>query len=160
MQVDLVFTPEPEPMPTITQMPDLAPAADLSGAIAGIATLVILALGGLAWRKVSSLLAEMTTDMKATKIDVRATKIQTTNSHDTNLRDDLTEAITKIDNLANVVLDVKTGLTRLDNRQTEMHQDLRETRRDLRFTTEYVRAVDERFIKHTDAEGKTGGSNG
>jgi uncharacterized protein YoxC len=153
MLFHIVSSPEPEPMPTITQMPDLAPAADLSGAIAGIATLVILALGGLAWRKVSSLLAEMTTDVKATKI-------QTTNSHKTNLRDDLTDAVNTISDVACAMEDVKESMKKMEDRQQAMHEDLRETRKDVRFATEYTRDVDKRLISHIDeSSDKNGGSN-
>lgn len=146
-------------MPTMTQMPDLGPAADLSAAIAGIVTLVILALGSLAWRRIASFVTEVTADVKATKADVRITKVQTTNSHETNLRDDLTEAINKIDSLVGSVKTVESTVEKLDSRQGEMHQDLRETRKDLRFATEYVRDVDKRFIEHLDEERKKGGSN-
>ncbi len=138
-------------MPTMTQLPDLGPAGDLSASIAGIVTLVILALGALAWRRLGSVFAEMRTD-------VRATKIQTVNSHETNLRDDLTEAITKIDSLATSVGEMKSGMERLDTRQTAMHEDLRETRKDLRFATEYTRDVDKRVIR-LEARGK-GGDDG
>lgn len=137
-------------MPTITQMPDLAPAADLSGAIAGIATLVILALGGLAWRKVSALLAEMTTDVKATKI-------QTTNSHNTNLRDDLTDAVNTISDVACAMEDLKDSMKKVEDRQQAMHEDLRETRKDVRFATEYTRDVDKRLNGHISKS--NGGSN-
>ena len=154
----LVYSPEPEPMPTVTQMPDLGPAADLSASIAGIVTLVILALGTLAWRRVSTWLTTVVADVKATKI-------QTTNSHTTNLRDDITATIKGMGDIAKSVKDIKSsmdemkqGMEKLDNRQSEVHEDLRETRKDIRFATEYVRDVDKRLIEHLDDDRKNGGS--
>lgn len=151
-------------MPTITQIPDLGPAGDLSASIAGIVTLVILALGALAWRRLGALFAEMSTDVKTTKADVKATKadvkitkVQTTNSHETNLRDDLTEVINKIDSLTTSFKTVEETMGKLDDRQATMHEDIRDTRRDVRFATEYVRDVDKRFIRHMDDERREGG---
>lgn len=144
-------------MPTITQMPDLGPAADLSASIAGIVTLVILALGALAWRRLGAVFAEMSTDVKATKADVKITKVQTTNSHETNLRDDLTEVINKIDTLTTSFKTVEETMGKLDDRQATMHEDIRDTRRDVRFATEYVRDVDKRLIQHVDEGRKEGG---
>lgn len=143
MQFDIVYTPEPEPMPTVTQLPDLGPAADLSASIAGIVTLVILALGALAWRRLGAVFAEMSTDVKATKEDAKEAKAQTTNSHETNLRDDLTLAIQKIDEVA------KTQGA-MAAQQSAMHEDLRDTRRDVRFNIEYTRDVDKRLGQHLD----------
>lgn len=140
-------------MPTSTAIPDLGPAADLTASLGGIAAVVILALGTLAWRRLSHWLAEVGGDVKTTKV-------QTTNSHDTNLRDDITEVITKMDALTSTVGGIKTNLVKVEERQGEMHADLRETRKDLRFATEYVRDVDKRFIEHVDDERRTGGSNG
>lgn len=144
-------------MPTITQMPDLGPAADLSASIAGIVTLVILTLGALAWRRLSTWIPQVVADVKMTKV-------QTTNSHSTNLRDDITETAKALDSVAssveqikNSVEDMKNSMERLDTRQTEVHTDIRETRRDLRFATEYVRDVDKRLIEHIDEERKSGG---
>ena len=139
MRFDIVYTPEPEPMPTVTQLPDLGPAADLSASIAGIVTLVILALGALAWRRLGTLFAEMSTDVKETKT-------QTTNSHKTNLREDLTLAIQKIDEVA------KTQVT-MSAQQSAMHEDLRDTRRDVRFNIEYTRDVDKRLMEHERMRG-------
>lgn len=141
-------------MPTTTQLPDLGPAADLSASIAGIVTLVILALGALAWRRLGAVFAEMRTDVKATKI-------QTTNSHDTNLRDDLSLAITEVQGLSRAMKRVESKQGDMQAEQQAMHEDLRETRRDLRFTTEYVRDVDKRFISHVDeSRKKDGGDRG
>jgi peptidoglycan hydrolase CwlO-like protein len=159
MRFDLVFSPEPEPMPTVTQMPNLGPAADLSASIAGIVTIVILALGTLAWRRLSTWIPQVVADVKMTKV-------QTTNSHSTNLRDDITDTAKALESVAasvehikNSVEEMKDGMQRLDTRQTEVHEDIRETRRDLRFATEYVRDVDKRLIEHVD-EAKRGDTNG
>lgn len=144
-------------MPTVTQMPDLGPAADLSASIAGIVTLVILALGTLAWRRLSTWIPQVVADVKMTKV-------QTTNSHDTNLRDDITataEALnsvaSSVEHIKNSVEEMKNSMARLDTRQTEVHSDLRETRKDLRFATEYVRDVDKRLNDHVDEKRKDGG---
>lgn len=131
-------------MPTMTQLPDLGPAADLSASIAGIVTLVILALGALAWRRLGAVFAEMSTDVKATKADAKEAKTQTANSHETNLRDDLTLAIQKIDEVA------KTQGS-MAAQQSAMHEDLRDTRRDVRFNIEYTRDVDKRLAQHLDS---------
>jgi hypothetical protein len=142
-------------MPTFTEMPDLGPAADLSGAIAGIATLVILTLGTLAWRRISTWIGEVVADVKATKI-------QTTNSHNTNLRDDLTSVVNTITDVACTMEDVKSSMEKLEFRQQAMHEDLRETRKDARFATEYTRDVDKRLISHIDeskVNDRSGGSN-
>ena len=147
-------------MPTITQMPDLGPAADLSASIAGIVTLVILALGTLAWRRLSTWIPQVVADVKMTKV-------QTTNSHDTNLRDDITataEALnsvaSSVEQIKQSVNEMKQSMTRLDTRQTEVHEDIRETRKDLRFATEYVRDVDKRLIEHVDESKNGGDTNG
>lgn len=160
MRFDLVYSPEPEPMPSSTPLPDLGPAADLSASIAGIVTLVILALGTLAWRRLSTWIPQVVADVKMTKV-------QTTNSHSTNLRDDITataealEAVaTSVEHIKNSVEEMKTGMQRLDTRQSEVHEDIRETRRDLRFSTEYVRDVDKRLIEHIDESKKGGGTDG
>ena len=130
-----------------TDMPDLGPAVDVGGSIAGIVTLIIAGLGALAWRRLSGWVTEMRTD-------VQVTKVQTTNSHETNMRDDITKALTKIESMATSVTDMGQSLKSLDSRQAEMHSDLRETRRDLRFTTEYVRDVDKRLNQHLDESRK------
>jgi uncharacterized protein YoxC len=157
MRFDLVFSPEPEPMPSPTELPDFGPAADLSASIAGIVTLVILALGTLAWRRLSTWIPQVVADVKMTKV-------QTTNSHDTNLRDDITATADALNSVASSVEQIKDSveemkhsMERLDTRQTEVHTDLRETRKDLRFATEYVRDVDKRLIGHIDDERRQGG---
>jgi len=144
-------------MPTVTQMPDLGPAADLSASIAGIVTLVILALGTLAWRRLSTWIPQVVADVKMTKV-------QTTNSHKTNLRDDITDTAKAVESVASSVDQIKTvveemqkSMVRLDTRQTEVHTDIRETRRDLRFATEYVRDVDKRLVEHIDETRREGG---
>lgn len=153
MFFDLVFAPEPEP--TVSPIPEIpAEITDFSAAISGIVGAVLLVIAGLAWRKASQWFAEVTADVKATKI-------QTSNSHDTNLRDDLTLAITEVQGLSRAMKRVESKQGDMQTEQQAMHEDLRETRRDLRFTTEYVRDVDKRFISHVDDERKKdGGNNG
>lgn len=158
MQFHLIFTPEPEP--TMSPLPEIpAEVTDLSAAISGLVGAVLLVLAGLAWRKANAWFAEVTADVKATKADVQTTKVQTTNSHDTNLRDDLTLAITEVQGLARAMKRVEEKQERMQSQQNAMHEDLRETRKDVRFTTEYVRDVDKRFIEHTNVERKTDGGN-
>lgn len=143
MGFNIFFTLEPQP--TMSPVPDINEVSDFSTAISGLVGTVLLVIAGVAWLKAKAWFAEVITD-------VRATKVQTTNSHDTNLRDDITEALTKIDTLTTSVGKMTTSVTRLDTRQTEMHEDLRETRKDLRFATEYVRDVDKRLIEHTNKD--------
>lgn len=139
-------------MSPIPEIP--AEVTDLSAAISGLVGAVLLVIAGLAWRKASAWFAEVTADVKATKI-------QTSNSHDTNLRDDLTLAITEVQGLSRAMKRVESKQGDMQSEQQAMHEDLRETRRDLRFTTEYVRDVDKRFIQHIDDERKNdGGNNG
>lgn len=158
MFFDLVFTLEPEP--TMSPIPEIpAEVTDLSAAISGLVGAVLLVLAGLAWRKANAWFAEVLADMKATKADVKATKVQTTNSHDTNLRDDLTLAITEVQGLVRAVKRVEDKQERMQTQQSAMYEDLRETRKDVRFTTEYVRDVDKRFIEHTDEQRKNDGGN-
>lgn len=144
----LAFSPEPQP--TVTPVPDISPVGDYAAALSMIFGAVLLLVAGLVWKRASGWFAEVITDVKATKV-------QTTNSHETNLRDDLTEALTAIHTLTTTVGEVasdmgemKVSMRRLDARQTEVHADLRETRKDLRFSTEYVRDVDKRLIEHID----------
>lgn len=114
-------------MPTMSPLPDIGQVTDFSAAISGIVGAVLLVVAGLAWRKASSWLAEVTSDAKAIKS-------QTVNSHKTNLRDDLTQVLEKIDAVS--------------AQQTAMHEDLRDTRRDVRFNIEYTRDVDKRLHEH------------
>lgn len=156
MQLSLIFTPEPEP--TVSPLPDIpTEVTDLSAAISGLVGAVLLVLAGLAWRKANAWFAEVLADMKATKADVNVTKVQTTNSHDTNLRDDLTLAITEVQGLARAMKRVENKQEQMQSQQSAMYDDLRETRKDVRFTTEYVRDVDKRLIQHTDES--NGGNN-
>jgi hypothetical protein len=148
MGFNIIFALEPQP--TMSPVPDINEVSDFSAAISGLVGAVLLVIAGVAWIKAKAWFAEVITD-------VRATKVQTTNSHDTNLRDDITEALTKIDTLTTSVDAVVTGMKRLDARQVEVHEDLRETRKDLRFATEYVRDVDKRLIQHTNK--REGGSD-
>lgn len=128
-------------MPTMSPLPDIAQVTDFSAAISGIIGAVLLVIAGLAWRKASAWLAEVTADVKATKS-------QTVNSHETNLRDDLTLAIEKIDAVATEVKSVKDAQKVQGTQQNAMHEDLRDTRRDVRFNIEYTRDVDKRLIAH------------
>jgi len=160
MRFDLVFSPEPEPMPTTTAIPDLGQAADLTASLGGIAAVVILALGTLAWRRLSTWIPQVVADVKMTKV-------QTTNSHSTNLRDDITatadaleSVATSVEQIKSSLEEMKTGMERLDTRQSEVHTDIRETRRDLRFATEYVRDVDKRLSRHIEEPREGGGTNG
>lgn len=145
-------------MPTMSPMPDISEVSDYAAPIATLLGAILLFVAGLAWRKANVWFAEVIADVKATKV-------QTTNSHETNLRDDLTEAVTAINAVASSVDEMKThmgdmkdSMERLDSRQTEVHEDLRETRKDLRFATEYVRDVDKRLTTHID-DGR-GGTHG
>ena|SRR5215204_4211071 len=152
MHFVLAFAPEPNP--TVSPMPDVSQVGEFSAAISGIVGAILLLIAGLAWRKASAWFAEVTADVKATKM-------QTTNSHDTNLRDDLTLAITEVQGLSRAMKRVESKQEDMQTEQQAMHEDLRETRRDLRFTTEYVRDVDKRLIRHVDDESRknNGGNN-
>lgn len=122
-------------MPTMSPLPDIGQVTDFSAAISGLVGAVLLVIAGLAWRSARTWLAEVMSDVKATKS-------QTVNSHKTNLRDDLTLAIDKLDQVATEVKSVKDA-------QSAMHEDLRDTRRDVRFNIEYTRDVDKRLHEHT-----------
>lgn len=111
-------------------MPDLTGVTDFSTAISGAVGTVLLIVVGVAWLKARAWFAEVTADVKETKV-------QTSNSHETNLRDDLTEALDSISAMA-------TTVNKIDSRQSAMHEDLRETRKDVRFAVEYTREVDKR----------------
>jgi hypothetical protein len=148
----LVFTPEPQP--SVSPVPDISQVSDYAAPIATIFGAVLLFIAGLAWRKANAWFTEVIADVKATKV-------QTTNSHDTNLRDDLTLAITEVQGLSRAMQRVEETQENMLAQQSQMHEDLRETRKDVRFTTEYVRDVDKRFIQHMDDEyKKDGGNNG
>lgn len=142
----------PEPQPSVSPVPDISQVSDYAAAIATIISAVLLFIAGLAWRKANAWFAEVIADVKATKV-------QTTNSHDTNLRDDLTLAITEVQGLSRTMKRVEDKQGDMQAEQQAMHEDLRETRRDLRFTTEYVRDVDKRFNVHVDEERKKDGGN-
>lgn len=154
-------------MPTIAEIPSLGSLAQVSASIAGILTVVIVALGTLAWRRINVWIVQMAADVKTTKADVQTTKVQTTNSHQTNMRDDLTLAITEVQGLGRAIKRMETKQTKMEEQQAAMqtqqqaiHEDVRDARRDVRFTTEYVRDVDKRLIQHVDESGKDGGNNG
>lgn len=149
-----VLVSTPEPQPSVTPVPDISQVSDYAAALATIISAILLFIAGLAWRKANAWFAEVIADVKATKV-------QTTNSHDTNLRDDLTLAITEVQGLSRAMKRVESKQGDMQEEQQAMHDDLRETRRDLRFTTEYVRDVDKRLIRHVDDEHKKdGGNNG
>lgn len=150
MFVSIVFTPEPQP--SVSAVPDISQVSDYAAAIATLFSAVLLFIAGLAWRKANAWFAEVIADVKATKV-------QTSNSHDTNLRDDITLAITEVQGLGRAMKRVESKQGDMQTEQQAMHEDLRETRRDLRFTTEYVRDVDKRFIAHVDEERKNNGGN-
>lgn len=147
-----VIVSTPEPKPSVSPVPDISQVSDYATPIATILTAVLLFIAGLAWRKANAFFAEVIADVKATKV-------QTTNSHDTNLRDDLTLAITEVQGLSRAMKRVEEKQTRMQTQQSAMHEDLRETRKDVRFTTEYVRDVDKRFIQHVDDSHKKDGGN-
>lgn len=142
----------PEPQPSVSPVPDISQVSDYAAAIATIISAVLLFIAGLAWRKANAWFAEVIADVKATKV-------QTTNSHDTNLRDDLTLAITEVQGLSRTMKRMEDKQGDMQAEQKAMHGDLRETRKDLRFTTEYVRDVDRRFNDHVDGERKNDGGN-
>lgn len=148
MQLHIAFNPEPEPMPSMSPLPDIGQVTDFSTAISGIVGTVLLVVVGLAWMKARRWVEEVI-------LDVKATKAQTVNSHKTNLRDDLTLAIAKIDEVATEVKGVKETQSSMETQQTAMsaqqgvmYEDLRDTRRDVRFNIEYTRDVDKRLIEH------------
>lgn len=142
----------PEPQPTVSPVPDISQVSDYATPIATILTAVLLFIAGLAWRKANVWFAEVIADVKATKV-------QTTNSHDTNLRDDLTLAITEVQGLSRAMKRVELKQDEIGTQQGAMYDDLRETRKDVRFTTEYVRDVDKRLIQHIDESHKSDGGN-
>lgn len=147
----LLISPQPEP--SVTPVPDVSQVSDFSAAISGLVGSALLFIAGLAWVKARRWLGQIIED-------VSATKVQTTNSHKTNMRDDITGLGDSLQALSRTLEETNASLSKLDVRQTEMHADIRETRKDLRFTTEYVRDVDKRFIAHQDDDKKAGGSNG
>ncbi len=117
-------------MPSMSPVPDIGQVSDFSTAISGLVGTVLLVIAGVAWIKAKAWFTEVITDVKATKV-------QTTNSHETNMRDDLTEAI---DLAKALVQDVG-----------EMKEDLRDVRKDVRFAIEYTREVDKRvYGKETE----------
>lgn len=130
MVFSTVFTSTPRPEPSVTPMPDLTGVTDFSTAISGAVGTVLLIVVGVAWLKARAWFSEVTADVKATKV-------QTTNSHETNMRDDITQALDTLDSLA-----VTVG--NIDARHSAMHEDLRETRKDVRFAIQYTRDVDKR----------------
>ena len=122
---------QPAPVPA-----EVSQISDLSAAIAGIATLVILALGAVAWRRVVIWSEQAISDL-------RITRTQTTNGHKTNLRDDVS-AIGK-------------ALTALSGQLGTVISEIREIRNDVRFAIQYTRDVDERLIEHVTESKKEEG---
>ncbi len=139
-----VFTP-PEPTPTVTPMPDISQVTDFSAAISGFLGAALLVVAGLAYRQARIWFGEVIADVKVTKS-------QTTNDHDTNMRDDITKALSSINDVANSV-------EKLDKTVCAMHDDLRESRKDVRFNTEYIRDVDKRLNEYQRKRDQ-GGSDG
>lgn len=138
-----VFT-LPEPTPTVTPMPDINQVTDFSAAISGFIGAALLVVAGLAYRQARIWFSQVIAD-------VQVTKDQTTNDHDTNMRDDITKALTTMDGLA-------ASMKRMDGKIDSMCDDLRESRKDVRFNTEYIRDVDKRLNEHQRKHDK-GGSN-
>lgn len=148
----MFFVLVPEPQPSVSPVPDISQVSDYAAAIATIISAALLFIAGLAWKKANSWFAEVIADVKATKL-------QTTNSHDTNLRDDLTLAITEVQGLSRAMKRVESRQEQMGTQQGAMYDDLRETRKDVRFTTEYVRDVDKRLIQHVDESQSNGGNH-
>lgn len=128
-----VFT-LPQPSPTVTPMPDIQQVTDFSSAISGFIGAAVLLVAGLTYRQARIWFGEVIADVKITKN-------QTTNDHDTNLRDDLSKALASIDSVA-------TSVAKLDKTVCAMHDDIRESRKDVRFNTEYIRDVDKRLNEY------------
>lgn len=139
----LVF-PLPQPSPVVTPMPDIQQVTDFSSAISGFIGAAVLLVAGLTYRQARIWFGEVITDVKITKN-------QTTNDHDTNMRDDISKALTSIDSVA-------TSVAKLEKTVCAMHDDIRESRKDVRFNTEYIRDVDKRLNEHQRKQGQ-GGSN-
>lgn len=132
--------------------PEVGQVSELSAAIAGIATLVILALGAVAWRRVGAWAEKAAADL-------RVTRTQTTNGHKTNLRDDVTCIQGKVDEMVAEQRKTNEAVAALAERWAASHEDVRELRKDVRFAmeyardaTEYARDVDKRV---TDVERAT-----
>ncbi len=116
--------------------PEVGQVSELSAAIAGIATLVILALGAVAWRRVAAW-------AERAGADLRATKTQTTNGHKTNLRDDVTRIENKVDEAVRAVRETSAALAAVAKAGEAAHEDVRELRKDVRFALEYARDATE-----------------
>lgn len=144
--------PMPNPTPTVTPMPDMNQVTDFSTAISGLVGTILLVIAGFAYRRARTWFAMVIEDVKVTKI-------QTTNSHDTNLRDDLTLALTEVQGLSRAMKRMESSQSTMHSQQSAMYDDLRETRKDVRFTTQYVRDVDKRLIEHIDESHKKDGGN-
>lgn len=133
-------------------MPDIGQVSDFSSAISGIVGAVLLVIAGLVYKQARGWFAEVIADVKVTKK-------QTTNSHKTNLRDDITDVSNTVNTVATAMEDLKASMEDLKTRQGEVHTDIRETRRDMRFATEYVRDVDKRLNAHIDEHRNDEGGN-
>ncbi len=125
-------------------MPDIQQVTDFSSAISGFIGAAVLLVAGLTYRQARIWFGEVIADVKITKN-------QTTNDHDTNMRDDISKALASIDSVA-------TSVAKLDKTVCAMHDDIRESRKDVRFNTEYIRDVDKRLNEHQRKQGQ-GGSN-
>lgn len=125
-------------------MPDIQQVTDFSSAISGFVGAAVLLVAGLTYRQARIWFGEVIADVKITKN-------QTTNDHDTNMRDDISKALASIDSVA-------TSVAKLDKTVCAMHDDIRESRKDVRFNTEYIRDVDKRLNEYQRKQGP-GGSN-
>jgi uncharacterized protein YoxC len=115
-------------------MPDVSQVSDFSAAISGFIGAALLIVAGFAYRQARRWFTEVIADVKVTRN-------QTTNDHKTNMRDDITKALATIHAVA-------ASVEKLDGKVCAMHEDLRESRRDVRFNTEYIRDVDKRLNEH------------
>lgn len=125
----------------MTPMPDFARMTDfpyLSASLSGIFGAVMLVIAGLLWRRAVSWLQQI-------MADVKVTRDQTTNSHRTNLRDDITQIALAVDKVARAQEATAKKCDEIAEYQRAAHEDVRELRRDVRFATEYARDVDKRL---------------
>lgn len=133
----VIPTPMPSRAPGVAQMPDLP---DLSASLSGIFGAVLLVIAGLAWRRAVNWFSQI-------MVDVKVAKEQTTNSHGTNLRDDITCIDNKVDDLSEESRKTNEAVRFLAESQRMAHEDIRELRRDFRMAIEYVRDVDKRTAR-------------
>lgn len=133
-------TVSPVPVPDVSQMTDFP---YMSASLSGIFGAVLLVIAGLAWRRSVNWLQKI-------MADVHVTREQATNSHGTNLRDDITCIDTKVDELAKQIRETNNAVYSIAQSQKLAQEDVRELRRDIRFAMEYTRDVDKRVANRTD----------